>query len=98
MTKNMLNEHPSNLLLQFQADVLDVLVQRPKIVETTALGAAYLAGLAAGVWNDLKDVESHRQIDREFEPAMDDGTRTRLVKGWTKAVKRTRNWAVEDEE
>lgn len=88
----------SNLLLQFQANLLDVAVQRPKIVETTALGAAYLAGLAAGVWNDLKDVESHRQVDREFEPAMDDGTRTRLVKGWSKAVKRTQNWAVEDEE
>ena len=87
----------SDLLLQFQADVVDVAVQRPEIVETTALGAAYLAGLASGVWNDLADVESHRKIDRVFTPDMDDSMRKRLVKGWTKAVERTREWAVEDD-
>jgi len=88
----------SDLLLQFQADVLDVSVQRPEIVETTALGAAYLAGLASGVWSDLADVESHRKVDRVFEPDMEDATRSRLVKGWTRAVERTRDWAVEDDQ
>ena len=88
----------SDLLLQFQADLIDVTVQRPKIVETTALGAAYLAGLASGVWENLQDVESHRKIDRVFKPDMEDSVRTKLVKGWSKAVERTRDWAVEDDE
>lgn len=87
----------SDLLLQFQADIIDVDVQRPTIVETTALGAAYLAGLAAGVWNDLADVESHREIDRVFKPAMEEPERARLVKGWSRAIERSRNWAVEDD-
>ena len=88
----------SNLLLQFQSDILDVTVQRPKLVETTALGAAYLAGLAAGVWNDVKDLETHREVDRVFEPDMKNSDRVRLLKGWTKAVDRARDWAMEDSE
>ena len=76
----------SNLLLQFQSDILDVTVQRPKLVETTALGAAYLAGLAGGVWSGLDDLESHREIDRVFEPDMNSSERVRLLKGWTKAI------------
>ena len=88
----------SNLLLQFQSDILDVTVQRPKLVETTALGAAYLAGLAGGVWSALDDLESHREIDRVFEPDMNSSERVRLLKGWTKAIDRARDWAKEDSE
>ena len=88
----------SNLLLQFQSDILDVTVQRPKLVETTALGAAYLAGLAGGVWSGLDDLESHREIDRVFEPDMNSSERARLLKGWTKAIDRARDWVKEDTE
>ncbi|MCH2160676.1 MAG: glycerol kinase GlpK, partial [Phycisphaerales bacterium] len=87
----------SNLLLQFQADLLDVPVQRPTVVETTALGAAYLAGLGGGVWKDLGDLEGHRKVERVFTPAMDDLTRTRLVRGWDKAIERSQKWVTEDD-
>ena len=86
----------SNLLLQFQSNILNVPVQRPKVVETTALGAAYLAGLAVGVWKDLSSIESNRIVDRLFEPDMNDDTRARLVRGWTRAVERSQQWIEED--
>ncbi|MBR6635083.1 MAG: glycerol kinase GlpK [Clostridia bacterium] len=82
----------SNIMLQIQADMIQSQVDRPKIVETTALGAAYLAGLAVGVWKDLADIESNRQVDRIFEPKMPKEERDRLYKGWKKAVERAKNW------
>ncbi len=81
----------NNFLMQFQADMLDVTVSRPKVIETTALGAAYLAGLAVGFWTK-KDISDNREIDRLFEPNMPKETRDNLYKGWQKAVDRCRNW------
>jgi glycerol kinase len=81
------------LLLQFQADLLDVPVRRPMVSETTALGAAYLAGLAVGYWAGLDDVRRNWALDREFTPTMDEATRERLYRGWKKAVQRSRDWA-----
>jgi glycerol kinase len=80
-------------LLQFQADLLNVPVLRPVVAETTALGAAYLAGLAVGYWKDFGDVASNWALDREFTPNMEAETREKLVKGWTKAVQRSLKWA-----
>jgi len=82
----------NNLLMQFQADMLDVRVVRPKVSETTALGAAYAAGLAVGFWNNLDDLRSNWQVDMSWEPRMDPDTRQKLYRGWLKAVERTFNW------
>jgi glycerol kinase len=82
----------NNQLLQFQSDLLNVTVRRPVVSETTALGAAYLAGLAVGYWTDLDDVSGNWALDREFEPRMDAETRTRLTRGWERAVERSRAW------
>ena len=79
-------------LLQFQADLLNVPVRRPVVSETTALGAAYLAGLAVGYWKDFDDVASNWALDREFTPNMEAEKREKLVKGWTKAVERSLKW------
>lgn len=79
-------------LLQFQADLLGVPVERPVVSETTALGAAYLAGLAAGVWGDTTDVERNWRLDRRFEPAMDAERIERLYRGWRRAVERSLGW------
>lgn len=84
----------NNLLMQFQADILGVPVERPKIIETTALGAAYLAGLATGFWSKA-DLEKKWQLDEAFEPQMSDSERNKLYSGWQKAVKRTMNWEQE---
>ena len=84
----------NDLLLQLQADVLDVPVERPRVTETTALGAAYLAGLAVGFWPDLASIEAYWALDRRFEPAMPADRRRRLLEGWHRAVERSRNWAV----
>jgi glycerol kinase len=80
------------LLLQFQADLLDVTVRRPVVAETTALGAAYLAGLAVGYWQGLDDVARNWALDREFRPAMARSERDRLYAGWKKAVGRSLDW------
>jgi glycerol kinase len=80
-------------LLQFQADLLNVPVRRPVVSETTALGAAYLAGLAVGYWDGLDDVKRNWALDREFQPTMPDVERERLYGGWKKAVARARDWA-----
>jgi glycerol kinase len=80
-------------LLQFQADLLGVPVERPTVVETTAWGAAALAGLAVGFWRDPADIAALRRVDRRFEPAMDPGRRDALVRGWRRAVERSRDWA-----
>jgi glycerol kinase len=80
------------MLLQFQADLLNVSVRRPVVAETTALGAAYLAGLAVGYWDGFEDVAKNWALDREFRPAMDATTREKLYAGWKKAVSRSLDW------
>jgi glycerol kinase len=82
----------NNVLMQFQADLLDVPVVRPKIQETTALGAAYLAGLATGFWKNQAEIAKQWQVDRTFEPAMKSAQRDRLRASWNKALDRARKW------
>ncbi|KJE28034.1 glycerol kinase GlpK [Geobacillus thermoleovorans] len=77
----------NNFLMQFQSDLLAVPVERPIVNETTALGAAYLAGLAVGYWNSRDDIAAQWQLERRFEPKMDDDKRTMLYEGWKKAVR-----------
>ena len=83
----------NNLLLQFQADILNFPILRPGCVETTALGAANLAGLAVGCFSSTEDIIKHRRIDREFLPQMDSEERLRKLRGWNKAVNRALDWA-----
>jgi glycerol kinase len=80
------------MLLQFQSDLLNVSVRRPVVAETTALGAAYLAGLAVGYWDGFDDVTKNWALDREFRPSMDAATREKLYAGWKKAVSRSLDW------
>ena len=80
------------LLMQFQSDILNVPVIRPKITETTALGAAYAAGLAVGFWGSLDELRENWAVDKEWYPKMDDETRSRELKFWRKAVSRTFEW------
>ena len=82
----------NQLLMQFQADILNVPVVRPKVAETTALGAAYAAGLAVGYWNSTQELKSNWQIDQQWTPSMDDDTRNQLYNSWRKAVTRTFDW------
>ena len=82
----------NNDLMQFQADILGVAVERPQVSETTALGAAYLAGLAVGFWKDTNDVTNNWALDRRFEPQMDEAKREKLYAGWKKAVQRALDW------
>ena len=82
----------NNLLMQFQADVLRVPVVRPKVTETTALGAAYLAGLAVGYWKSEQDVRTNWQVDRTFEPAMDAKVAEHHRSRWAQALQRSRDW------
>ena len=82
----------NNLLMQFQADILGVPVQRPKVAETTALGAAYLAGLAVGFWSSEQELAEHWAVDRTFEPQMSAGQRDKLYAGWKRAVERSMHW------
>ena len=77
----------NDFLMQFQADILNVPVERPSVNETTALGAAYLAGLAVGFWENKDDVQEHWQLDKKFEPQMAEQQREQLFEGWHKAVK-----------
>jgi len=83
----------NNLLMQFQADLLGVPVVRPKVQETTALGAAYLAGLAVGYWKNTDDIRANWRVDRRFEPQMTRERAAELTAGWDKAVKRSKGWA-----
>nr|WP_317401860.1 glycerol kinase GlpK [uncultured Gemmiger sp.] len=83
----------NNFLMQFQSDIIGRTLRRPMIRETTALGAAYLAGLATGVWRDLDDIRSQWTLDRLYEPQMSEADRTRLYAGWHKAVDRAKGWA-----
>ena len=86
----------NDLLMQFQADILNVPVVRPKVAETTALGAAYAAGLAVGFWKDLDELAQNWSEDERWEPAMDDDERERLYRNWKKAVTKTFDWVDED--
>ncbi len=79
-------------LMQFQADILGVPVIRPKVAETTALGAAYAAGLAVGFWKNVDDLRANWGKDAEWDPKMDPKVRAELYKGWLKAVTRTFDW------
>ncbi len=80
----------NNFLMQFQADILNATVVRPKVTETTALGACYLAGLCIGYWRDVADIRANIKVDREFQPKMTDERRRELVEGWAKAVRQAR--------
>jgi glycerol kinase len=82
----------NNFLMQFQADILGVPVERPEIIETTALGAAYLAGLAVGFWKDQSMIAERRQVNRRFIPSMNEDKRKELYDNWKKAVKRAMHW------
>lgn len=82
----------SNVMMQFQADILNTKVCRPKNVETTALGAAYLAGLAVGFWKSKEEILERRETDKVFEPSMKEERRNELITGWKKAVERAKEW------
>lgn len=82
----------NNFLMQFQSDVIGVPVQRPSCIETTALGAAYLAGLAVAYWKDKEEILKNHAISRSFAPAMDPKTRDELLSGWNRAVACSKNW------
>ena len=85
----------NDFLMQFQADILGVPVERPAVTETTALGAAYLAGLAVGFWNSQDEIARQWRLERRFEPAMSADERESLYAGWGAAVERARDWATE---
>ena len=85
----------NNFLMQFQSDIINTNVLRPCCVETTAMGAAYLAGLAVGYWTSKEDVIKNWAVDKEFKPEMEDAARSKALKGWSQAVAATRGWAKE---
>jgi glycerol kinase len=87
----------NDLLMQFQADLLGVEVVRPRVTETTALGAAYLAGLACGYWESLEAIEAQWQVERRYTPGMDAGRRAELLARWARAVAHARSWATPEE-
>ena len=82
----------NNLLMQFQSEIVNTKVIRPTMVETTALGAAYLAGLAVGFWKDIEELRSKWQIDQIFEPTVKKEQRSEWIQGWERAIKATNNW------
>lgn len=86
----------NNFLMQFQSDLLDAQVVRPSCIETTALGAAYLAGLAAGFWKDAEEIRQNWKQEREFSPSVEPKKREDLLKGWQKAVRCTFQWAKDE--
>jgi glycerol kinase len=85
----------NNFLMQFQSDILGVPVIRPEVNETTALGAAYLAGLAVGYWESLKDISENWREETRFRPSLNTRDRERLYARWKRAVERARDWAKE---
>jgi glycerol kinase len=86
----------NDLLMQMQADVLGRPVVRPIVTETTALGAAYLAGLGAGVWPDTDSLARHWEVGRTFHPSMNPAARDALIRRWRKAVERAKGWASDE--
>jgi glycerol kinase len=87
----------NNMLMQYQADMLGVPVERPQVIETTALGAAYLAGLAVGVWKSKDELKKRWKLDNRFDPKMSREEADKIYKGWRKAVRHAMHW-LEDEE
>ncbi len=83
----------NEFLMRFQADILGKEVERPKIIESTALGAAMLAGLSSGVWKSKEELRQIKKIDKTYSPAMDGAERDKLLRGWSKAVERAKGWA-----
>ena len=83
----------NNLLMQFQSDIMNTTVVRPVITETTALGAAYLAGLAVGYWLNMEAIQNQWQIDKKFTAAMEEEERKKLTKQWQRSVKAAKAWA-----
>jgi glycerol kinase len=83
----------NDFLMQFQADVLDTEVHRPEVTEVTALGAAYLAGMAVGFWDGLDELKDKAKLNRSFEPHQDEEKRNRRYRGWKRAVKCAQAWA-----
>ena len=88
----------NNFLMQFQSDISNIKIQRPSCVETTALGAAYLAGLEAGFWTDKDEIKKNRRCDKTFSPKISDEERNKLIKGWRRAVRCAEFWANEEKE
>jgi glycerol kinase len=88
----------NNLLCQFQADLLDIPIRRPKVLESTALGVAYLAGLAVGYWKNKQEISANWSVGREFLPRMAQDRRQKLVKGWERAVARSKRWVSPEQE
>jgi len=86
----------NNFLMQLQADLLGIPIERSALAETTALGAAFLAGLAVGVWDDLDELKNLRKVDRVFKPTMPAEVRERVRAGWKRAVRRALDWARPD--
>ena len=85
----------NNLLMQFQSDILNTKVIRPTITETTALGAAYLAGLAVGYWKSMDEISGQWQVEKTFEPHMQTSHKNQLIKGWLRAIKAVQVWSEE---
>ena len=83
----------NDFLMQFQADITGQAVHRPNCIETTALGAAYLAGLSVGYWKDKEEIRANWQLGKRFDVSMDNETRETLVKGWKRAVRCALAWA-----
>ena len=88
----------NNFLMQFQADMLNTEVHRPRTLETTSLGAAYLAGLAVGYWKDLDEISEDFSIDRSFKPQMSQEKRDKNYKYWKKAIERSMDWLDKEDE
>jgi glycerol kinase len=85
----------NNFLMQFQSDILGVPVHRPEVIETTALGAAYLAGFAVGFWSGKEEISNRWNVDRVFEANMEEERKEKLYKGWKRAVTRSLKWEEE---
>jgi len=83
----------NDLLMQFQSDILSVKVLRPEVIETTALGAAYLAGLAVGFWNSVEEISSQWKVSGQFIPSMDEAEKKSHINNWQKAVKAVLAWS-----
>ena len=86
----------NSFLMQFQADILGVPVEVPRIIETTALGAAYLAGLATGFWQSQEEIDNNWKLAHRYEPAMSADERDRLYRRWQRAVERAKGWELDD--
>lgn len=82
----------NNDLMQFQSDILQIPIVRPKILETTALGAAYLAGLSVGFWKNIEETKTQWQVDQRFEPKMSTDRVAALLHKWNKAVEKSKEW------